>query len=361
MTQSNTRSTLEAKLLILKNRSVGEALSVFEALSSRPKAPECPIVILHSNKSNKVVSLGCFQIADEDFLTSYLRKKGLKYFFRLHGGDAMLHDENQVGIALITPRDKEYGETYASLISSLMKRNGVSNFHVANDSILCFNKVLGEVIHVEKNDFAGWFAFIYLKRNYEEMAGLKSSREQLIKERVSMLKRNYIGLDQVLGKHASVYEFLESAKTVLTDDLNFKIKSLRLGLVDKKLFWKSRGMLRRNIVSEAVHLKHSAVLREKGAVLLSKRLINGFLRVRVKIKDKAIERISISGSFMFEPSEKLRDFEKMLEGKELDEALLVEKVTEFFINEKIKASFTAFEIVALLCGATGGSDEHGDR
>ncbi len=336
-----------------------EALSVFEALSSKPKAPECPVVILHSNKS-KVVSLGCFQVADEDFLTSYLRKKGLKYFFRLHGGDLMLHDENQVGIVLITPRDDKYSGTYVPLVSSLMTRNGVSNFNVTNDSILCFNKVLGEVIHLEKDGFSSWFAAIYLKRNYEEMAGLKSSKEQLVKKRVGKLKENYIGLDQVLKKQVSANEFLESVKTVLTDDLSFKIKDLRLRLGDKKLFWKNRNMLRRNSISEAVQLKHAAVLKEQGVVLLSKRLINGFLRMRVKIKNKILERISISGSFMFEPSERLSDFEKMLEGKELDETLLAENVTEFFISEKVKASFTAFEIVELLCGAAGGSNEHRD-
>lgn len=333
-----------------------EALSVFEALSNRPKAPEYPVVILHSNKS-KVVSLGCFQVADEDFLTSYLRKKGLKYFFRLHGGDVMLHDENQVGIALIMPRDEKYSETYFSLARSLMKRNGVPNFHVTNDLILCSNKLLGEVIHLEKDSFSSWFALIYLRRNYEEMAGLKFPKEQLVKERVSRLKENYIGLDQALEKQVSADVFLESVKTVLTDDLNFKIKDFRLGLRDKKLFWENRNLLRRNIISETVQLKHSAVSREKGTVLLSKRLINGFLRMRVKIKDKILEMISISGSFMFEPSEKLSDFEKMLEGKELDETLMVEKVTEFFINEKVKASFTAFEIVELLCGAAGGLNE----
>ena len=332
-------------------------MSVFEALSTRPKAPECPIVILHSNKS-RVVSLGCFQVADEDFLTSYLRKKGLKYFFRLHGGDALLHDENQVGVALITPRDENYSETYVSLISSLMKKSSVSSFHVTNDSILCSNKVLGEVINVEKNDFSSWFSFIYLKRNYEEMAGLKFPKEQLIKERVSKLKENYIGLDQVLGKQVSADEFLESAKKVLTDDLSFKIKSLKLGFGSKKFFWRNRDMLRRNRIAEAVQLKHSALLKEEGVVSLSKRLISGFLRMRVKIKDKTLERISISGSFMFEPPEKLLDFEKMLEGKEIDETLLTEEVTEFFISEKVKASFTAFEIVELLCGAAGGSNEH---
>jgi lipoate-protein ligase A len=281
----------------------------------------------------------------------------LKYFFRLHGGDVMLHDENQVGIALILPRDEKYGETYVSLVSLLMKRNGVSNIHVTNDSILCFNKVLGEVIHVEKNGLSGWFAFIYLKRNFEEMAGLKFPKEQLIKERVSKLKENYIGLDQVLEKPVSVDAFLESVKTVLTDDLGFRVKDFRLGLGDKKLFWKNRDMLKKNSISEAVQLRHSALLKEEGVLLLSKRLMNGFLRMRLKIKDKTLEKISISGSFMFEPPGKLIDFEKMLEGKELDETVLTEKVTEFFINEKIKASFTAFEIVELLCGAAGGSNE----
>jgi len=316
--------------------------------------------MLHSNKG-KVVSLGCFQVADEDFLTGFLRKKGLKYFFRLHGGDVMLHDENQVGIALILPRDEKYGETYVSLVSLLMKRNGVSNIHVTNDSILCFNKVLGEVIHVEKNGLSGWFAFIYLKRNFEEMAGLKFPKEQLIKERVSKLKENYIGLDQVLEKPVSVDAFLESVKTVLTDDLGFRVKDFRLGLGDKKLFWKNRDMLKKNSISEAVQLRHSALLKEEGVLLLSKRLMNGFLRMRLKIKDKTLEKISISGSFMFEPPGKLIDFEKMLEGKELDETVLTEKVTEFFINEKIKASFTAFEIVELLCGAAGGSNEHREQ
>ncbi|MGB9717524.1 MAG: lipoyl protein ligase domain-containing protein [Thermoproteota archaeon] len=358
MIQSSSQSTLEAKLLTLKNRSIEEALSVFEALSS--KTPESPIVMLHSNKS-KVISLGCFQVADEDFLTGFLRKKGLKYFFRLHGGDVMLHDENQVGIALILPRDEKYGETYVSLVSLLMKRNGVSNIHVTNDSILCFNKVLGEVIHVEKNGLASWFTFIYLKRNFEEMAGLKFPKEQLIKERVSKLKENYIGLDQVLEKPLSADAFLESVKTVLTDDLGFRVKDFRLGLGDKKLFWKNRDMLKKNSISEAVQLRHSALLKEEGVLLLSKRLMNGFLRMRLKIKDKTLEKISISGSFMFEPPGKLIDFEKMLEGKELDETVLTEKVTEFFINEKIKASFTAFEIVELLCSAAGGSNEHGEQ
>ena len=361
MTQSTNQGTaLEAKLLTLKNRSVEEALSVFEALSSRPKPPECPLVILHSNKS-KVVSLGCFQLAGEDFLTGFLHKKGLKYFFRLHGGDLMLHDENQVGIALITPVDEKYRETYISLITLLMKRNGVLNINVTDDCILCFNKVLGEVIHVERNGVSSWFAFIYLKRNYEEMAGLKFSKEQLIKERVSKLKENYIGLDQILEKQVSADAFLESVKTVLTDDLGFKLKGFKLGLGEKKLFWKNRNMLKNNRISEAVQLKHSALLKEGDSILVSKRLMNGFLRMRLKIKNKTLEKISISGSFIFEPSEKLSDFEKMLEGKEIDETVLTEKVTEFFINEKVKASFTAFEIVELLCGAAGGLNERGNK
>ena len=57
---------------------------------------------------------------------------------------------------------------------------------------------------------------------------------------------------------------------------------------------------------------------------------------------------------MFEPPEKLQVFEKMLEDSPVEETLLTEKITEFFINEKIKASFTPFDIVELLCKVPGG-------
>jgi hypothetical protein len=118
-------------------------------------------------------------------------------------------------------------------------------------------------------------------------------------------------------------------------------------------------MLKKNSISEAVQLKYSSMLKEKGAVLLSKMLMNGFLRMRVKTRDNTLEKVNISGSFVFEPPEKLDAFEKMLEGKELDESLLTEKVTEFFINEKVKASFTSLDVVELLCKAAGGLNEHG--
>ncbi|MEM2247788.1 MAG: lipoate protein ligase C-terminal domain-containing protein [Thermoproteota archaeon] len=88
--------------------------------------------------------------------------------------------------------------------------------------------------------------------------------------------------------------------------------------------------------------------------MFSKRLINGLLRIWVKVKDNVLDKVSISGSFMFEPPEKLEVFEKTLEGNIIEEPLLTEKVTEFFINEKIKASFTPFDVVELLCKASGG-------
>lgn len=358
MISSSSPPISKASLLALGNRSIEEALSVFEALYRRTKAPESPIVILHSNKG-KTVSLGCFQIADEDFVTSYLNRKGLKYFFRLHGGDVMLHDEKQVGIGLIVPQDEKYSGLHASLIGFLLKRNNVKDFQVTNDYVLCFNKVLGETLHLEKENLSSWFTVIYLKRNYEEIAGLKLSKEQMVKERISRLRESCIGLDQVLRKQVSANSLFETVRSVLSGELNFKLKALRLGLVDKKVFWKTREMLKKNSISEAVQLKYSSMLKEKGAVLLSKMLMNGFLRMRVKTRDNTLEKVNISGSFVFEPPEKLDAFEKMLEGKELDESLLTEKVTEFFINEKVKASFTSLDVVELLCKAAGGLNEHG--
>jgi lipoate-protein ligase A len=338
-------------LLFLGESDIEDALSVFEALSREDGQLECPLIILHKNKSKKV-SLGCFQVADEDFAASYLRRKNLKYFFRLHGGDVMFHDENQVGIGLIVPKDEKYSETYASLMSFLIKRNGIADFQITNDYIMCFHKVLGETIYLEKEHSLSWFSIIYLKRNYEEIVRLKSLKEELINKRISKLRENCIGLDQVLRKNVSATKFLEAIKEVLSDELNFELKALRLGFVGKKAFWKSREMLRKNNTSENVQrkylqLKHSATPKE--TFLFSKRLMNGFLRAWIRVKDNSLERLSISGSFMFEPPEKLQDFEKMLEGKPLEEALLTERVTEFFINEKIKASFTPFDIVELLC------------
>jgi lipoate-protein ligase A len=343
-------------MLNLGERRIEDALSVFEALSLRDKKPEAPIIITHRNKG-KSVSLGCFQIADEDFAISYLRKKNLDYFFRLHGGDVMLHDENQVGIGVVVPSDEKYREIHSSLISLLLKRNGVKSFQVTNDYVVCFNKILGEVTYLEKENLLSWFTVLYLKRSYEEIAGLKSPKEQLIKERASKLKESCIGLDQVLGKQVSAGQVFEMVKEVLSEELNFRLSAFRLGVADKKSLWKSREMLRKNRISERIRLnylqlKHSAVPSE--TFLFSKRLMNGFLRVWVKIKDKSVERVSISGSFMFEPPEKLQVFEKMLEDSPVEETLLTEKITEFFINEKIKASFTPFDIVELLCKVPGG-------
>jgi len=352
---SGPRIISKARLLALGEKNIEDALSFFEALSLGEKKPEYPIILLHKNKG-KCVSLGCFQIAEEDFSIDYLRKKGLKYFFRLHGGDVMLHDEDQIGIGLIVPNDEGYKDIYSSLMGFLMKRNGIKNFQVTNDYILCFNKILGEVTYLEKENVLCWFTVIYLKRNYEEIAGLKSPREQLIKERASKLRENCIGLEQVLRKKVSEEQIFEMIKNVLSDDLNFELKSFRLGLNEKKLLWKSREKLRKNQIHEKVQLKYmqfkqSSVSRE---TLFSKRLINGLLRIWVKVKDNVLDKVSISGSFMFEPPEKLEVFEKTLEGNIIEEPLLTEKVTEFFINEKIKASFTPFDVVELLCKASGG-------
>ncbi|MBO3800465.1 MAG: hypothetical protein FGF52_05365 [Candidatus Brockarchaeota archaeon] len=355
MISSGSRPILKARLLTLVDRSIEDALSIFEALSRRERL-ESPIIILHENKGKRV-SLGCFQIADEDLALGYLRKKGLDYFFRLHGGDIILHDENQIGIGLIVPNDEKYMETYASLMSLLMEKNGVKNFQITNDYIICFNKVLGEVTYLEKESLLGWFVIFYLKRSYEEIAGLKSIKGQLIKERVNKLRESCIGLDQVFKKQVSAKQFFEMIKEVLTEELNFELSALRLGLSDKKVMWKNREMLKKNSISERVRLKylqlkHSATPKE--TFFFSKRLMNGFLRMWIKVKDNSLDKISLSGSFLFEPPEKLQDFEKMLEGKPLEESVLTEKVAEFFINEKIKASFTPFDIVELLCKASGG-------
>lgn len=359
MISSGSQPIAKARLLTLEEKNIEYALSVFEALSLRKERPDYPIVLLHKNKG-KCVSLGCFQIAEEDFAIDYLRKRNLKYFFRLHGGDVMLHDENQIGIGLIVPNDEGYRDMHSSLISSLMKRNGIKNFQVTNDYIICLNKILGEVTYLEKENMLCWFTVIYLKRNYEEIAGLKSLREQLIKERVSKLRENCIGLEQVSRKKVSTEQIFETIKNVLSDDLNFELKSLRLGLNEKKLLWKIREMLRKNQIHERVQLKYmqfkqSSVSKE---TLFSKRLINGLLRIWVKVKDNVLDKVSISGSFMFEPPEKLEVFEKTLEGNAIEEPLLTEKITEFFINEKIKASFTPFDVVELLYRASGVS-EHG--
>ncbi|MEM3713131.1 MAG: hypothetical protein QXR97_06315 [Thermoproteota archaeon] len=355
MISSGSRTTVKARLLALGEKSIEDTLSVFEALSLGGKKPELPTILLHKNKG-KCVSLGCFQIADEDFAVDYLRKKGLKYFFRLHGGDVMLHDENQIGIGLIVPNDEEYKNTYSSLMSLLMKRNGIKSFQVTDDYIVCFNKILGETTYLEREKMLCWFTVIYLKRNYEEIAGLKSLREQLIKERVSKLKENCTGLEQVLRKKVSAEQVLEMITQVLSDELNFELKRFRLGLNEKKLLWKSREIFRKNRIQERVQLKYMQLKQESvpRETLFSKRLMNGLLRIWVKTKDNALEKVSISGSFMFEPPEKLEAFEKTLEGNKVEEPLLTEKVTEFFINEKIKASFTPFDIVELLCKASGG-------
>jgi len=341
-------------LLALGKKSIEDALSLFEALSLKEGELKSPIIFLHKNEGKKV-SLGCFQIADEDFAMDYLRKKGMKYFFRLHGGDVMFHDENQIGIGLIVPNRGEYDGTYVSLMSMFLKKNGIKNFQVTDDCIICFNKILGEVIYLEKENLRSWFTIIYLKRNYEEIANLKSFKEQLIKERISKLKESCIGLEQVLKKSVSAEQVFENFKEILSSELNFELKNSRLELSEKRLLWRAREMLRRNNIPEKVQLKYLQFKQSSTprTTLFSKRLINGLLRVWVKTKDNVLEKVSISGSFMFEPPEKLESLENMLEGKTIEETFLTEKVTEFFINEKIKASFTPFDIVELLCKASG--------
>jgi len=346
---------VKARLLALEDRGIEDALSIFEALSRR-KRLEAPIIILHKNKG-KNVSLGCFQIAGEDFSLDFLQEKGLNHFFRLHGGDAILHDNNQIGVGIIVPNEKKYREVHSSLMSLLLEKNGIKSFQVTNDYIICFNKILGEVTYLEKESLLSWFTIIYLKRSYEEIAGLKSIKKQLIKERVSRLRESCIGLDQILNKQVSARQVFEMIKDVLSNELNFKLSDFRLKLSDKKSMWKSRKMLRKNIISEVVRLKYLQLKNSatpKETFLFSKKLINGFLRMWMKIKDNSLDKISISGSFVFEPPEKLQDLEKMLEGKPLEESVLTEKITEFFIDEKIKASFTPFDIVELLCKASGG-------
>ncbi|MGQ9479568.1 MAG: lipoyl protein ligase domain-containing protein [Thermoproteota archaeon] len=353
---SGVESDKRVGVLDLGKGSIEEALAVFEAVINRAKEPDYPLVILHSNK-HKAVSLGCFQVRDEDFLMAYLRGKGLRYFFRLHGGDVMLHDENQIGIGLIIPKDGKYDDMHRSLIGYLLRRRGVTNFQVTDDYVLWSNKVLGDVINIEKEKLNSWFTIIYLKRDYEGIARLKFSKEELVRERISKLMDSCIGLNQVLKRDVSWSSLLESAKAVLSNDLNFKMGNLRLGLGDKKAFTKAKKLFHENNISETVQDKYYSLSKDSKVKVFSKRLINGLLRVLLKTRDGAIEKVCFSGSFLFEPPTKLPDFEKMLEDKELDENVLTEKVTEFFINEKIRASFAAFDVVELMLRTASGTNE----
>lgn len=284
--------------------------------------------------------MGRFQVLDAPF-PSILKSEGLALVRRPRGGGLLLHTPPQIVFCSTIEGDEEAArKSVLNAVLMVLEQFGLNGQLDGSTGITVRGRRICEYTITSASGVTQLFGVLLLNANYELMGRITGTKPELL----------HIEVRRTIGLVTSIYhETSKVPKSKYVRDALISAASLssgtkasrrRLSITERKVLTKvMRALHSKNWLLDLV-IAHPLLF--DGSFQPRKaefRCEAGQLNVALisSVEENKIQDISLSGSFMFYPEEKLRSLELNLIGCELSEAELIERISSCYLQEGLRS------------------------
>ena len=358
---------MRVRLLDLGTVPYLESQTLYHAVASAMEEGS-PNTITLMSPDEPYVCVGYHQDVDKEIDLEYCRAHDLPVLRREVGGGAVYLDGDQLFVHFIFHREhlpRQGEEVYKLFIRPLVETYraiGIEASHrPVNDIVVGGRKIGGTGIAAigQAMVVAGSVMFDF---DIETMSrALKVSSEKMRDKIYQSLHEYMTTIRRELAKPPP----REEVKAILVGKLT---ETLEVDLQPGDLTAKERRTVRvlNRRFSSSRWLRHKGGLVRRGVTIKSGVRVaeaeykapGGLIRVTARLKDGAIDDVSLSGDFTFHPGPLLRQLERHLRGRRLDQGELTASVEEFCTEFHVQAPGVApADIARALLGVAEDSSD----
>jgi lipoate-protein ligase A len=333
-----------------------ESQTIYHAVA-HSMADQRPNTISLMSPDRPYVCIGYHQDLDKEIDLDYCRAEDIPVLRREVGGGAVYLDGGQLFVHLIFHREdlpRQVEEIYKLFIGPIVKtyrRIGIEASHrPLNDIVVGDRKIGGTGIAAigEATVMAGSLMFDFDTKTMAR--ALKVSSEKM---------------------RDKIYQSLQDYMTTIVRQLKHpppwdEVKAILVGEFAERLGVKIepgplRSDERRRVTTLNRRFSSSRWLRQKGGFSKDGVTITGdvrveeaehkapggLVRVTIRLKDDAIDDLSLSGDFTFHPGSLLPKLETALRGQRLEKDQLTSAIADFYADHHVQAPGLAPEEIAV--------------
>jgi hypothetical protein len=319
---------------VLSGIAVSEAIF----LCAKKLPPRQTLLIFSPRDSS--VSLGRFQAVEANF-TPLLKAEKLSPIRRPRGGGLLLHTPPQVVFCSTIWGDEEVARmSVLNGVLMVLEQFGLDGQLDGLTGITVRGRRISEYILTSADEITQLFGVLLLNTNYELMGRLTGTRPELLP----------IEVRRIIGLVTSIYH--ETARVPQSKYVRAALKNAvplsnalrasrgRLAHTERRALAKIvKGLRSRNWLLEPI-IAHPSLFDGSFQPRRAEfKCEAGQLNVALisSAEENVIRDISLSGSFMFYPEERLGTLESNLVGCELSEAALIERISTCYLQEGLRS------------------------
>lgn len=314
--------------------------------SAMSEASEDTLTLVHPDVP--YACIGYHQELEKEVDLEYCAAHGLPVTRRQVGGGAVYLDKNQLFWHIIVHRSRApyriediYSRYLAGPVNALRAMGIQAEHRPVNDIQVAGRKIggtgaatIGEAIVV-----VGSLIFDF---DYELMAHVLKVPSEKFRDKVYQSLREYLTtIRRELGADAPTWE---EGKRILIDQIGESLgQSMHFGelsareqremaewrktLVSDEWLYQTGGLHRHGVkISESVHVREAAY-KARG----------GLLRATIRVREHALDDVTLSGDFFIYPQESIGPLEQALIGASLQEEELRKRATTFWREHQIQS------------------------
>lgn len=284
--------------------------------------------------------MGRFQAFDTDF-PSTLKSVGLDLVRRPRGGGLLLHTPPQIVFCSTISGDEEaVRSSVLDGVLMVLEQFGLNGQLDGSTGITVRGRRICEYTMTSASGVTQLFGVLLLNTNYELMGRIMGTRPELLHIEVRRIISLVTSIYHETGGVVQSKYVRDALVSAVSISSGIKTSNGRLSFAERRVLTKvlkelhSRRWLLEPVMAHpsvfngSFKPRHAEFKCEAGQLNVA--LISS--GEENKIKD-----ISLSGSFMFYPEEKLRSLESNLIGCELSEAELIERISSFYLQEGLRS------------------------
>jgi lipoate-protein ligase A len=198
------------RLLDLSYASVFQNLALEEALARSRSSGSPPITRIWVDPPAVVV--GRFQEVVAEVDVSFCKQYNIQIARRFTGGGAVFHDDGNLNLTIVTPRQRgvsltKFYEINCTVISNLLDRLDVRSSYVPPNSIEISGKKVSGSAAAFGRDFAFWHASILISTDEQMLNGaLQPSRAARATKFIRSRWQPVVTLERALGEHLDIQD-----------------------------------------------------------------------------------------------------------------------------------------------------------
>jgi lipoate-protein ligase A len=334
-TSKESEKKVNLRVFDLGNIDVLTGISVSETIFISTKHPATFLVF---SPKKSCVSIGRFQVLESDFYKIFKNEK-LSVIRRPRSGGQLLHTPSQIIFASIMEgKVEDTCKIVLNGVLMILEQLGMIGKLEGFTGVTVGGRRICEYTVSANKGFTQIIGVLLLDVDYDMMSKLAEIREELRHAERRRLVGLVTSVNNEIGKIPDIKAVRKALVSSVSISAGLRASSGRLTMLERRNLSRILNKLTSGDWFNHLAIVHPSLFEDpfkpKQAYFRSE---VGMLKVALRVLENRISEIGFSGSFIFYPEEKLQELEKGLEGCELSETELVERISSFYLKESVQS------------------------